>query len=118
MNKAKKRAAIDLDLEIGQRVAGYRRMRGWTQPQLAAQLGVTYQQMHKYEHGINRLSAVNAMHVAAALGVRIEELLRPVNGAAPPVVHPTKTLNFVRGFEALSPTRQDAVLNLVRALAA
>ncbi len=42
---------------VGARVREFRIMRGLTQHQLAALLGVTYQQEHKYETGINRIAA-------------------------------------------------------------
>lgn len=48
---------------------------GLTQQELAELLGVTYQQLHKYEKGINRLSLVAAFTVAESLG-GLDELRR------------------------------------------
>jgi DNA-binding XRE family transcriptional regulator len=47
----------DVDRHVGARVRERRIMLGLTQQQLADLIGVTYQQAHKYERGINRISA-------------------------------------------------------------
>jgi DNA-binding XRE family transcriptional regulator len=47
----------DIDHHVGARVRERRIMLGLTQQQLADLIGVTYQQAHKYERGINRVSA-------------------------------------------------------------
>jgi DNA-binding XRE family transcriptional regulator len=47
----------DIDRHVGARVRERRIMLGLTQQQLADLIGVTYQQAHKYERGINRVSA-------------------------------------------------------------
>ncbi|MBV9553720.1 MAG: helix-turn-helix transcriptional regulator, partial [Alphaproteobacteria bacterium] len=47
----------DIDHHVGARVRERRIMLGFTQQQLADLIGVTYQQAHKYERGINRISA-------------------------------------------------------------
>ena len=46
-------------------------MLGLTQQQLADLIGVTYQQAHKYERGINRVSAGRLFEVAQVLGVPV-----------------------------------------------
>ena len=45
----------DIDRHVGARVRERRIMLGLTQQQLADLIGVTYQQAHKYERGINRV---------------------------------------------------------------
>jgi transcriptional regulator with XRE-family HTH domain len=46
-------------------------MLGLTQHQMAELIGVTYQQAHKYEKGINRVAAGRLYHIAQALGVKV-----------------------------------------------
>jgi transcriptional regulator with XRE-family HTH domain len=46
-----------IDDFVGSRIRERRIMLGLTQQQLAEMIGVTYQQAHKYERGINRVSA-------------------------------------------------------------
>jgi transcriptional regulator with XRE-family HTH domain len=46
-------------------------MLGLTQPQLAELIGVTYQQAHKYEKGVNRVAAGRLYNIARVLGVEL-----------------------------------------------
>ena len=46
-------------------------MLGLTQRQMAEFIGVTYQQAHRYEKGINRIAAGRLYHIAEALGVEV-----------------------------------------------
>jgi transcriptional regulator with XRE-family HTH domain len=46
-----------------------------SQTVLAEQLGVTFQQVQKYEKGVNRVGAGRLTKIAAALGVPVSELL-------------------------------------------
>jgi transcriptional regulator with XRE-family HTH domain len=46
-------------------------MLGLTQQQMAELIGVTYQQAHKYEKGINRVTAGRLYHIARALCVEV-----------------------------------------------
>src|SRR5689334_7953845 len=61
--------AEDIDRHVGARVRERRIMLGLTQQQLAGLIRVTYQQAHKYEKGINRISAGRLLTIARALGV-------------------------------------------------
>ena len=49
--------ALDVDRYVSLRIRQRRIMLGLTQQQMAELIGVTYQQAHKYETGINRISA-------------------------------------------------------------
>ena len=60
----------DIDHYVGARVRERRIMLGFTQQQLADLIGVTYQQAHKYERGINRISAGRLFDIAQVLSVR------------------------------------------------
>src|SRR6478609_5167889 len=60
-----------LDALVGKRARERRRALGLTVQELAAVLGVPYQQLHKYETGANRLSAGRLFLLAEALGVEV-----------------------------------------------
>ena len=60
-----------IDDHVGRRIRDRRVMLGLTQQQLAEMIGVTYQQAHKYERGINRVSAGRLFEVAHALSAPI-----------------------------------------------
>jgi transcriptional regulator with XRE-family HTH domain len=66
------RAANAIDKKIGQRVRTRRLEIGMSQERLAELLGVTFQQVQKYEKGTNRVSASRLFHVAQVLGVPVQ----------------------------------------------
>ncbi len=61
------RAANAIDRKIGQRVRSRRLEIGMSQERLAEILGVTFQQVQKYEKGVNRIAASRLHDIAAAL---------------------------------------------------
>ena len=61
----------DIDRHVGARVRDRRIFLGLTQQQMAELIGVTYQQAHKYEKGINRVPAGRLYNIAQALGVDV-----------------------------------------------
>lgn len=58
-----------VDLHVGTRVRARRRQISITQQQLAERLGLTFQQVQKYERGANRVSASKLYECARALSV-------------------------------------------------
>ncbi len=56
-----------VDPAIGERIRQRRVELGLTQDQLAAKLGISYQQLQKYERGANRISASRLFELAACL---------------------------------------------------
>lgn len=59
--------ASEIDLHLGRRLRRRRRLLGLTQQQLAAQVGIRFQQIQKYECGANRISAARLWQLAEAL---------------------------------------------------
>lgn len=62
----------NLDLHVGKRLRGRRRILGLSQTNLAELIGVRFQQIQKYEAATNRLSAARLWHLACALGVDVQ----------------------------------------------
>ena len=60
-----------IDVHVGSRVRMRRALLGITQQQLAGQLGVTFQQVQKYEKGTNRVSASRLQQIATVLSVEV-----------------------------------------------
>jgi transcriptional regulator with XRE-family HTH domain len=65
------RAPSPIDVAVGARIRGLRELRGLSQPDLAKELGVTYQQFRKYETGDNRVSAGRLWEIAKILRTTI-----------------------------------------------
>jgi transcriptional regulator with XRE-family HTH domain len=64
--------ARSIDLRVASRIRERRLCVGMTQQQLARIIGVAFQQTHKYERGISRVSAGRLYHIATALQAPIE----------------------------------------------
>ena len=60
-----------IEHHVGLRIRERRTALGLTQQQLAGLIGVTYQQAHKYERGVNRVSSGRLYELAKALGVEV-----------------------------------------------
>jgi len=65
------RSPNPVDLHVGGRVRLRRKLIGISQEQLADALGLTFQQVQKYERGSNRVSASKLYTIARTLGVPI-----------------------------------------------
>lgn len=61
-----------IDRFVGRQIRALRIMRGISQEQLGHQIGVTTQQVQKYETGLNRVSASRLYEVARGLDVDID----------------------------------------------
>jgi len=59
------------DVEVGQRIRARRMAKGMSQTELGEMLGVTFQQVQKYEKGINRVGAGRLVRVGEALDVPV-----------------------------------------------
>jgi transcriptional regulator with XRE-family HTH domain len=117
--------ALDVDHYVSLRIRQRRIMLGLTQQQMAELIGVTYQQAHKYETGINRISAGRLYQIAQALGVDISyffDEIDPERGRTKPaemLPQQRMLLELARNFTSISNRRhQDAICNLTRVLAA
>jgi transcriptional regulator with XRE-family HTH domain len=72
--KTDPRAASAPDRHIGARIRALRLETGTSQEALASAIGVSFQQVQKYEKGVNRVAASTLMDIARALGVGVEAL--------------------------------------------
>jgi transcriptional regulator with XRE-family HTH domain len=75
-----KKSPNQIDKHIGGRVRARRILLGMSQEKLADALGLTFQQVQKYEKGVNRIGASRLLHMAAILDVNIEFFFEGVPG--------------------------------------
>ncbi|MEF2554603.1 helix-turn-helix transcriptional regulator [Aurantimonas sp. A2-1-M11] len=71
----RQKISLDKEREIGARLRGYRTYRGLSQSDLGNHLGVTFQQIQKYEKGVNRISGNRILEIAKLLQIPVATLL-------------------------------------------
>ena len=112
--------AQDIDRHVGARMRERRILLGLTQQQIAELIGVTYQQAHKYEKGINRMAAGRLYRIAQALGVEVGYFFEGLQTAGRLVPSPQQRmlLDLARNYLNI-PAREhrEAIVALTRALA-
>ncbi len=72
-----------VDLHAGERVRQRRRLLGITQTDLGDAIGVTFQQVQKYERGVNRIGASRLFDLARVLDVPIDYFFEDIPLEAP-----------------------------------
>ncbi len=109
-----------IDKHVSRRLRERRVLAGFTQQTLAERVGVTYQQEHKYEHAVDRISAGRLYLLAQALGVSVDYFFEGLDKAPLPAVRPheRRMLEIVKLFGTIDdPLLQEALANLARTLA-
>jgi transcriptional regulator with XRE-family HTH domain len=81
-----------LDAMVGAKIRIFRIHRRISQTDLAEQIGVTFQQVQKYEKGTNRVGASRLSRIAAVLGISVGELFEPSGGKSDDEMSPFRLL--------------------------
>ncbi len=114
--------ASNADRHVGARIRERRITLGLSQQQLAQLIGVTYQQAHKYERGLNRISAGRLYDIAQVLNVPISWFFEGLSTEVAVVeMSPRQRmcLELARNFAAIDNEKhQEALSQMARALAA
>jgi transcriptional regulator with XRE-family HTH domain len=92
------RAPTEIDLYVGERVRTLRTELRLTLQDLAGRLGISHQQLQKYEVGTNRFSAGMLYNVAQALGISVSDLF--------PGSEPTRVAAGERAIHTLAEVRR------------
>lgn len=71
-DRSNSRRANPIDKHVGERVRMRRMLLGMSQERLGEKLGLTFQQVQKYEKGVNRIGASRLFDLAQVLGVPIQ----------------------------------------------
>ena len=102
-----------LDVHIGERLRLLRTLRGFSQERLGLALGITFQQVQKYERGANRIGASRLYHMSRVLGVRVTYFFDGMNrpngdpeeSSENGTMHRRETLELVRAYERIADNR-------------
>jgi len=124
-----KKSTGSIDKEIGSRVRMRRVSIGMSQEKLGDMLGLTFQQVQKYEKGMNRISVARLVDIAKILGVDIHFFFNGLKSepgfaeeGAPPyvadVMSTPEGLQLVRHFTGIkNPKIRKSIVQLVASLA-
>ncbi len=130
-----------IDVHVGARLRAHRTLLGFSQTVLANSIGLTFQQLQKYESGHNRISASRLYDLSQILGVDIDYFFdemdqatqkaspaqisrrkakaspeKPTSGQDP--LHKRETLELVRAYYRIAdPTVRDHLRKLVQSTA-
>jgi transcriptional regulator with XRE-family HTH domain len=110
-----------VDAHVGKRIRHRRWMVGMTQQQLADKVGIKFQQIQKYETGMNRVSASRLWDIAETLGVAISFFFEGLanesaNPAAVDLMADKEALELVRSYYAIPETQRRRLFDLARVL--
>lgn len=114
-----------VDVHVGKRIRHRRWVTGTTQQQLADQVGIKFQQIQKYETGMNRVSASRLWDIAGALGVEVafffegldSEMIEADYGGMPSdVLTDKEALDLLRSYYAIPENQRRRLFELARVL--
>ncbi|MDE2183230.1 MAG: helix-turn-helix transcriptional regulator [Alphaproteobacteria bacterium] len=114
-----------LDIALGSRIRLRRRELGLSQEQLARQVGITFQQVQKYEHGTNRVSFSRLVEIAQALDCGVMDIVGDLDKSTASLfaghlsrLNEPGAPELLEAYAAIqSPKHRRAILNLARQLA-
>ncbi len=112
-----------IDVHVGKRVRHRRWMVGMTQQQLGDKVGIKFQQIQKYETGMNRISASRLYEIAEALESPVSYFFEGLEGAAAPapsiegdLLNDREALDLVRTYYAIPAAQRRRLFDLARVL--
>lgn len=115
-----------VDVHVGKRIRHRRWLVGMTQQQLAEKVGIKFQQIQKYETGMNRVSASRLWDIASALSIAVsfffegldeEEASAAFESDVPnDILKDKEALELVRSYYAIPETQRRRLFELARVL--
>ena len=115
-----------VDVHVGKRIRHRRWMNGTTQQQLAEAVGIKFQQIQKYETGMNRVSASRLWDIANVLSVDISFFFEGIegqsevegNGTDMPgdILTDKEALELLRSYYAIPENQRRRLFDLARVL--
>lgn len=112
-----------VDVHVGKRIRHRRWLAGVTQQQLADKVGIKFQQIQKYETGMNRVSASRLWDIADALDVPVSFFFEGLSGEDPntaaqegDLFSDKEALALVRSYYAIPEAQRRRLFELAKVL--
>ncbi|MDK8873202.1 helix-turn-helix transcriptional regulator [Paracoccus sp. SSJ] len=112
----------NVDVHVGKRIRHRRWMIGMTQQQLAEKVGIKFQQIQKYETGMNRVSASRLWDIAQAVDVPVSFFFEGLddghvhNAVEGDILADKEALQLVRAYYAMPEAQRRQIFELARVL--
>ncbi|MEL7149993.1 MAG: helix-turn-helix transcriptional regulator [Pseudomonadota bacterium] len=117
-----------VDVHVGKRIRHRRWLVGMTQQQLAESVGIKFQQIQKYETGMNRVSASRLWDIATALSVPVSFFFEGLGATTPAdevepatdvpldILKDKEALDLIRSYYAIPENQRRRLFELARVL--
>ncbi|WP_244613993.1 helix-turn-helix domain-containing protein [Bartonella kosoyi] len=110
---------LNIDLFVGKKIRLKRKMLGMSQKTLGDALGVSFQQIQKYEKGLNRVSAGRLKEISDILKVPVSffyaDIITKENTSYPheEIASSKEKFLLLKSFRVLTSVKQKAILKLI-----
>ncbi|MEM7642469.1 MAG: helix-turn-helix transcriptional regulator [Pseudomonadota bacterium] len=109
-----------VDIHVGKRIRHRRWMVGMTQQQLAEAVGIKFQQIQKYETGMNRVSASRLWEISEVLAVPISHFFEGLkdgeSSAESDILADKEAMELVRAYYTMPQNQRRRLFDLARVL--
>jgi len=111
-----------VDLQVGSRIRLERNAKGFTQEKLAHEIGVSFQQVQKYEKGTNRVGAGRLTAIAAVLDIPVNKLIGDAlestkNTNTLDLMNQPHAIKLLRLWQIITPSQRASMIALIETLA-
>jgi len=103
-----------VDEHVGKLIRSYRAMKGVSQTQLGDAVGVRFQQIQKYETGMNRVSASRLWEIAEALDLKVSAFFPDDLNEDPLTTYEAELISMTRQMDV---AKREALLRVAKAMA-
>ena len=119
------RGATAIDIHVGEQLRALRKAARLSQTELGTSVGVTFQQIQKYETGMNRVSASRLWDIAHALGVDVAFFFEGLDGnlldeettgLPGDILSDKEALDLLRSYYAIPENQRRRLFDLARVL--
>lgn len=102
-----------IDVELGKRLRFFREQNNFSQERLAREIGVVFQQVQKYEAGVNRISCARLLKILSVLNISLVDFFAGICVDEKVLVSDAE-LCLVRGFRRTDENVRRAILTLLQ----
>lgn len=105
-----------IDVKVGEKLRFLRVLKGLSQGKLAEKVGITFQQIQKYEKGVNRIAPSRLDAISRALDVNIMDFFDESEKNTSEQNLSLTEAKVLKNFRKLAPSMQQSVINLLDSL--